>query len=714
MLELIFQGFLEWCYDMTLECWEFFSSTLLDIMSMDFAYLKIHIPILDEMLQVLVAVGWALLIGNLVFQAMRSMASGLGFEGEDPKLLFTRTFIFSFLLLASPQICEIGLTLTSRIMEALELPDAVNVVLVDESVFGALTVSWLLVIIFGVIIMFKVFRLLLEIAERYLILAMLTLTAPLAFAMGGSRSTSEIFTGWCRMFGSMCLLMVTHVIFFKMLLSVLSTLPSGVDVLLWMVLILSIVKVAKKADGIITRIGLNPAITGDALGRGLPGTLTYMVMRTATSKVARTVGKAASHFRTFGGGWAPGTSSGGSGGPWTGGPFTGGGGAQTSSQCWADLSTSARPVNLQQAAVQGIGAAQGSAAFVTGSQVPAQEYTEHVSAQERLRSQMYGGGTPPERKSAVPPGHLRSPSYIQKPPAGQTAGVAGEPEISGTVGTAAAPHERALAGAGKGHPKVSQTGNSHFADSSGTAGTAGRVSGYRAVRGVAQSVQEGSGTKRKSIDSENEYAHQTAGPESGAKSLSGMQRGCTPAPDASLRPAVQGPNQTRYTKRPTPESPSLRDGRQDRPAQQETAIRQRGGQAAVQMGSSGAHPGPAGTAAQEPPVQTRAGRSGHVSSREPYMDSQHPHPVQQESHPLPLTRQPVIKASTIEHHPGPAGIAPGQEPAEKMRQSGRMSHMTPETGRPLQMKTAMKGHVGQEASGRSARKRRRDEHDAKG
>ena len=35
----------------------------------------------------------------------------------------------------------------------------------------------------------------------------------------------EIFTGWCRMFGSMCLLMVTNVIFFKMLLSVLATVP---------------------------------------------------------------------------------------------------------------------------------------------------------------------------------------------------------------------------------------------------------------------------------------------------------------------------------------------------------------------------------------------------------------------------------------------------------------------------------------------------------
>lgn len=275
MLELIFQGFMEWAYGLALECWEYFSSSLLDIMSMDYAYMKSHVPVMVSIAQVLLAVGWALLIGNLVFQALKSMAVGLGFEGEDPKLLFTRTFVFAFLLMASPQICEVGLSLTARIIELLEIPDAINVTLVDEGVFGSLGVAWLLVIIFGLIIMFKVFRLLLEIAERYVILAVLTMTAPLAFAMGGSKSTSEIFGGWCRMFGSMCTLMVTNVIFFKMLLSVLSNVPSGLDIIPWIVLVLTIVKVARKADAIITRIGLNPAITGDSLGRGFPGTLTY-------------------------------------------------------------------------------------------------------------------------------------------------------------------------------------------------------------------------------------------------------------------------------------------------------------------------------------------------------------------------------------------------------------------------------------------------------
>ena len=320
MLELIFQGFAEWAYELVLECWEYFSTALLDIMSMDYAYMKSHVPVMEDIIQVLMAVGWALLIGNLVFQALKSMMSGLGFEGEDPKLLFTRSFVFSFLLLASPQICEVGLSITARIIDLLQVPTAVHVTLVDKSVFGTLTASWLLAILFGIIIIFKTLRLLLEIAERYVILAVLTITAPLAFAMGGSKSTADIFSGWCRIYGSMCLLMVTNVIFFKMLLSVLSTVPSGLDVFLWIVLILTIVKVARKADAIITRIGLNPAITGDSLGRPLPGALTYMVVRSVASHITKSVGKSAGGR---GSGFSSGASPSGRG-PRTGGPFGGG------------------------------------------------------------------------------------------------------------------------------------------------------------------------------------------------------------------------------------------------------------------------------------------------------------------------------------------------------------------------------------------------------
>ena len=285
LLEFLFQGFFEWVYGLILDIWNYFSSSLLNVMSLDFAYIKTHIPVMGDIQQIILAVGWALLLGNLVFQALRSMAAGLGFEGEDPNLLFARTFVFGFLLLASPQICEIVLGITSKVIALLDVPDAINVQLVDGSVFGVFTASWLLVIIFDLITMFMVFSLLLEVAERYMVLAMLTVMAPLAFAMGGSKSTSEIFSGWCRMFGSMCFLMATNIVFFKMLLSVVSTVPSFPDVFLWMVLIVSIVKVAKKADEIITRIGLNPAITGNK--SSLPGVIAYTVFRTALSMVTK-------------------------------------------------------------------------------------------------------------------------------------------------------------------------------------------------------------------------------------------------------------------------------------------------------------------------------------------------------------------------------------------------------------------------------------------
>ena len=291
MLELLFRGFFEWIYGLILECWEYFSSVLFDLMSLDFAYLETYMPIITTIRQIMLGVGWALLLGNLVFQATRSMMAGVGFEADDPKLLFTRTFVFSFLLVASPQICDICLNMTSVIIDMVQMPDAAAIKLPDEGFFVDLTASWLLVIVFGLIVMFQTCKLFFEMAERHFILAVLTITAPLAFGVGGSRSTSDIFSGWCRMYGSMCLLMVMNVVFVKMLLSILSFRPSGIAVLPWIVMVLTVVKVAKKSDAIITRIGLNPAITGDSLGRTFPGVLTYTVARTMASRVVQTAGK---------------------------------------------------------------------------------------------------------------------------------------------------------------------------------------------------------------------------------------------------------------------------------------------------------------------------------------------------------------------------------------------------------------------------------------
>ena len=419
MLELLFQGFIEWIYGLILECWEYFASVLFDLMSLDFAYLREHIPIIDTIRQIMLGVGWALLIGNLVFQATRGMAAGLGFDAEDPKLLFTRTFAFSFLLVASPQICELGLNMTSTVIELLQMPDAVDITFADEASFGGLTGSWLLVVICGIIVMFQTFKLIMEMAERYFILAVLTITSPLAFGMGGSRNTSDIFNGWCRMFGSMCLLMATNVMFVKMLLSVLSYYPSGLDVLPWMVLVVTIVKVAKKADSILARIGLNPAMTGDPLGRGLPGAMTMMVVRSLVSNAAHTIGRNGNQPRSGSGNSKPNAPT---------GPRTGGAGSTSNVNAPSYANGYHRSTSAQQSSTNPVSGQETVSAQTASAQTDtAQTATEKMAG-------AFSQAVPPAnckqpnstRKTSVPPGTRRAPGHVAAPknhaapPAGKT------------------------------------------------------------------------------------------------------------------------------------------------------------------------------------------------------------------------------------------------------------------------------------------------------
>ena len=267
-------------------------NSLLSVFKMDLSYFRTSVPVTNEILNIIMAVGWALLLGNLVFQATKSMAAGLGFEGEDPKVLFLRTAVFSFLLLASQQICEIGLGISAAVIELLDIPTIFLLKFPEENSFS-IGASWLLVIIIGVVIMWQVVKLFFEIAERYVVTAVLVILSPLAFAMGGSKNTEDIFKGWCRMFASMCVMMIVSVVFLKLLLSAMWSPPSGVAVLPWMLLVVGIARVARKIDGIVARIGLNPAITGDGLGRGLPGAVTYAVVRGFASSIRKAAGQSA-------------------------------------------------------------------------------------------------------------------------------------------------------------------------------------------------------------------------------------------------------------------------------------------------------------------------------------------------------------------------------------------------------------------------------------
>ena len=554
MLELLFQGFIEWIYGLILECWEYFASVLFDLMSLDFAYLREHIPIIDTIRQIMLGVGWALLIGNLVFQATRGMAAGLGFDAEDPKLLFTRTFAFSFLLVASPQICELGLNMTSTVIELLQMPDAVDITFADEASFGGLTGSWLLVVICGIVVMFQTFKLIMEMAERYFILAVLTITSPLAFGMGGSRNTSDIFNGWCRMFGSMCLLMATNVMFVKMLLSVLSYYPSGLDVLPWMVLVVTIVKVAKKADSILARIGLNPAMTGDPLGRGFPGAMTMMVVRSMVSNAAHTLGRNGNQPRSGSGNSKPNAPT---------GPRSGGAGSASNVNAPSHANGYHHSTSAQQNSANPALNQESISAQTVAAQTDTVQSAAEKMAGAFPQAAPAGTGKQPNstRKTAVPhgtrgaPGHMAAPKNHAAPTAAKTSpgapyhpAGASQP-VMGSAATQNTQQEQAVHSQSESHPRSSASVQNH----GGTvlSDTAGKTAGQNPSHTTVQPT----GPAGKSYHSSNAQG-QTIQPESAQQRSTFVQPSDTQrgAPGMAFAPNAM-PNNPASTSA-TPRSPA--------------------------------------------------------------------------------------------------------------------------------------------------------------
>ncbi len=304
MINLILKDLVLWLFGLFLDLMNYCADALLGLMNTDLSYFESNVPIIVKLYGVFVAIGWGFLIGNCAFQCLKAMFAGLGFETESPAILLVRTFLFGFLLIMSKQVCEIGLSIGKTLMELIGLPEKASITFPDDSMFPDLTSSWLLIVIIGVLIGSQLIKLFFEIGERYVVVAILTLFSPVAFAMGGSRSTKDICSGFVRTYTSMILLLVSNVLFLKLIYSALSTMPDGVMILPWTVLIVGIARVARKADNLLSKIGLNPSFTGDPLGNGTGKAVAFMAARSILSsatqtnaKHSNTAGKNSSEFK---------------------------------------------------------------------------------------------------------------------------------------------------------------------------------------------------------------------------------------------------------------------------------------------------------------------------------------------------------------------------------------------------------------------------------
>lgn len=176
-----------------------------------------YFPAAETMYDLLVALSIGLILLFWVWNLFKNYWLVIGMEVEDPVRLTIRVVIFIVLACFADEIVavvlNIGGTPYNWIMTS-ALPsldfasfNSVMLTIIGVCASGAVT---LIVLILTLILAWNYIKLLFEAAERYVLLGVMVYTAPIAFAMGASQSTSNIFKSWCRMFGGQVFLLLMN------------------------------------------------------------------------------------------------------------------------------------------------------------------------------------------------------------------------------------------------------------------------------------------------------------------------------------------------------------------------------------------------------------------------------------------------------------------------------------------------------------------------
>lgn len=261
------------------------SGIFLSALGTDMTTMEEYFPFLAKAFDIMQYTAWALLFLITVWQLFKSFGGPIT-ESEHPMQLIARSSIFAVLISFAKPIFEITLDIArapyTALMDIQMSGEDFTFAGIEEvlkngiatMVSLAAVVGQILLIILLISLGWNYFKLLLETVERYIVVGVLCYTSPLAYCMGGSKATEQVFKSWCRMVGSQLLLLVMNVWFLRGFSSSVGqflgdggALSSGQgNIFLWMFCALAFLKTAQKFDSYLASIGLNVAQTGSSMG----------------------------------------------------------------------------------------------------------------------------------------------------------------------------------------------------------------------------------------------------------------------------------------------------------------------------------------------------------------------------------------------------------------------------------------------------------------
>ena len=222
----ILDGIVAWIAEQIMYGLDLINTSVLGALGCDMSVFLRYFPAAETMYDLLVALAIGLILLIWVWNLFKNYWLVIGNEAEDPIRLTIRVVIFIVLALFADEIVnmalQIGGTPYSWIMTS-ALPsldfasfNSVMLTIIGVCANGAVT---LIVLVLVIILAWNYIKLLFEAAERYVLLGVLVYTAPVAFAMGASQATSNIFRSWCRMFAGQLFLLLMNAWFLRLFVS---------------------------------------------------------------------------------------------------------------------------------------------------------------------------------------------------------------------------------------------------------------------------------------------------------------------------------------------------------------------------------------------------------------------------------------------------------------------------------------------------------------
>ncbi len=335
MLDWIFEGIVTWVSSIASELMDAVSRVFLDALGTDMDAMEGYFPFVTKAFEVMQYMAWAVLFLITVWQLFRVFGGPIT-EAENPWQLLLRSALFALLVGAARPIFTMALDIArapyTALMEVSMEAKDFTFAGIEEALKNGLTtivstvsiVGPILILILLIALGWNYFKLLLECVERYIVVGVLCYTSPLAFAMGGSKATNQVFKSWCRMVGSQLLLLVLNVWFLRAFDSSVGQFignggalaSGGGSVFLWLFCALAFLKTAQKFDSYLAAMGLNVAQTGSSMamemvmaarvlsGLGGGAKSAGSVFRTAGSAASSTATGAGAAASSFSAGFA--------------------------------------------------------------------------------------------------------------------------------------------------------------------------------------------------------------------------------------------------------------------------------------------------------------------------------------------------------------------------------------------------------------------------